>query len=124
MRTFVLNPISWWAGALGAAFLSLSAHATTPTAVVTEGVIAGLSGEGVTRFLGIPYAAPPVGDLRWRAPHAPAGWRTTRAATRFGATCPQSADMFGPKSINEDCLTLNVYAAETKSAAPRPVIVW
>lgn len=123
MRTPALNLTFSWAGALTAACMAVSANAA-PTAAVLEGALTGLSADGVDRFLGIPYAAPPIGKLRWRPPQAPTAWSGTRAATSFGATCPQSADMFGPKSINEDCLTLNVYAPATKSASPRPVIVW
>src|SRR5262249_29285728 len=73
-------------------------------------------------FLGIPYAAPPVGDLRWKPPQPPASWTTPRDATAFGTICPQSA------STDEDCLFLNVYVpTKALKHAPRrryPVMVW
>jgi len=109
---------------LGAALTAASAWAS-PTVQTPNGALTGLSGgDGVQRFLGIPYAKPPVGDLRWRAPQPAEPWAGTRDATRFGSSCPQAADMFGPASVNEDCLTLNVYSPETPSATPRPVLVY
>jgi para-nitrobenzyl esterase len=78
----------------------------------------------VLQFKGIPYAAPPVGDLRWRAPQAPASWTDEREATAFGPACAQPGSAFGPPSttVNEDCLTLNVFRPTT--AGPHPVMVW
>lgn len=115
------------ATALGVVF-SLSAHmahAAVPVAQTTDGRISGVdANDGVNRFFGIPYAKPPVGALRWKAPQPPAAWAGTRNASRFGSSCPQDADMFGPASANEDCLTLNVYAPATPSAATRPVLVY
>jgi len=86
---------------------------------------------------GIPYARPPVGDLRWRAPEPPDGWTETREALRQGAFCPQFASRFGGVSGDEgevlgseDCLFLDIYARQREAAAvPRdadrvPVLVW
>lgn len=77
-------------------------------------------------FRGIPYAAPPVGDLRWRAPRPAEGWEGIRPATRFGARSPQ-VDLFAPDPSappkDEDCLTLNVTTPEL-GAAGLPVMVW
>ncbi len=68
----------------------------------------------VHEFLGIPYAAPPVGDLRWKAPQPPAHWKGVRDATMYGAHCAQNHvfdDMiFQDVGPSEDCLYLNVYA--------------
>src|SRR6476646_1672943 len=68
----------------------------------------------VKAFLGLPYAAPPVGDLRWKAPKPAAKWSGERDATKFGARCAQNAvfpDMvFQGAGPSEDCLFLNVYA--------------
>jgi para-nitrobenzyl esterase len=80
----------------------------------------------VRRFLGIPYAAPPVGDLRWRPPAEHPAWPGVRDATRFGSACPQPPSPFAVPSTDEDCLFLNVY---TPLRAGRgddrlPVMVW
>src|SRR3954451_1382678 len=68
---------------------------------------------GVRQFLGIPYAAPPTGDLRWKAPKTPAKWSGFRQATEFGAHCMQNQiynDMiFRDKGPSEYCLYLNVW---------------
>ncbi len=77
---------------------------------------------GTSQFLGIPYAAPPVGNLRWRPPQAPPEHTSTLDATSFGDECPQ-----GGSNDSEDCLFLNVYTP-TKSLASHapktPVMVW
>src|SRR5262245_48575719 len=65
-----------------------------PTVTVDAGTLAGMHfgpAENEVAFLGVPYAAPPVGDLRWRPPETVPGWTGTRAATRYGASCPQPA---------------------------------
>jgi para-nitrobenzyl esterase len=73
----------------------------------------------VLAFKGIPYAAPPVGPLRWRAPQAPAAWNGVREATSFGPACMQPGAAY---TKSEDCLTLNVWAP--RDAHSRPVMVW
>jgi len=83
----------------------------------------------VKAFLGLPYAAPPVGDLRWKAPEPAAKWKGTRDATKFGAHCAQNHvfdDMvFQGPPPSEDCLFLNVYApADVKSKSKLPVMFW
>jgi para-nitrobenzyl esterase len=89
------------------------AAATTgdPTVVATSfGAIRGTSQGGVLTFKGVPYAAPPVGDLRWRNPAPHDCWTDARDANAFGNQCPQirSASVVG----DEDCLTLNVWAPQ------------
>ena len=79
---------------------------------------------GVNKFLGIPYAAPPVGDLRWMPP-APAAHHALLDATEFANTCPQVTELgafAGPSSTTEDCLYLNVFTTGTSPA--KPVMVW
>ena len=83
----------------------------------------------VREFLGIPYAAPPVGDLRWKAPQPPARWKGVRDATAYGAHCAQNHvfdDMvFQDAGPSENCLYLNVYApAGAKSDSGLPVMFW
>ena len=65
--------------------------------------------EGTDQFLGIPYAAPPVGALRWAAPQPAPRWQGVRQATSYGGRCAQLASGNGPRVDNEDCLYLNVY---------------
>ncbi len=87
---------------------------------------------GVQVFKGIPFAAPPVGNLRWRAPQPPARWSGVRNGSRFAAICPQKTDdpqsiYFldpGPQTINEDCLYLNVWTPAKTAAERLPVMVW
>jgi len=91
---------------------------------IVEGVRFGAGQTGVA-FLGVPYAAPPVGDLRWKPPQPVRLWTGTRSATSFGAACPQLPAAWLPYiDWNEDCLYLNVWTARL-SASPRlPVIVY
>jgi len=82
----------------------------------------------VRAFLGMPYAAPPVGDLRWKAPAPPAQWKGVRDATNFGARCEQWpiwADyIFLDSGPSEDCLYLNVYTPAESVNSRLPVMVW
>lgn len=103
-----------------------------PTAVLDTGRIAGQASGTINIFRGLPYAAPPVGPLRWRPPQPAAPWSDVRAATNFGYSCPQAGpagetDIVrrggAPEPTSEDCLTLNVWApAQAKASAP--VMVW
>ena len=98
-----------------------------PTATgLVEGKEAGPG--AVTAFLGIPYAAPPVGDLRWKPPVPPAKWTGVRKATEFGARCMQARvfdDMvFRDSGGSEDCLSLNVWAPAKPPSSKLPVMVW
>ncbi len=126
-----------WAGAVlflaAAAFavvpVSASASVITshaPVAATDKGLVKGTVVNGVREFLGVPYAAAPVGNLRWRPPQAAPAWRGVRDATRFGAHCAQAAGAFGLASSSEDCLFLNVYMP--RLAVPglpaAPVMVW
>src|SRR5215469_14462709 len=83
----------------------------------------------VKAFLGLPYAAPPIGDLRWKAPQPPAKFKGDRDATKFGAHCAQGRvfdDMiFQDGEASEDCLFLNVYApANATDKSKLPVMFW
>jgi para-nitrobenzyl esterase len=97
-----------------------------PVVHTDKGSVRGYKDDGVYKFLGIPYAAPPVGHLRWRPPAPAKSWRETRDATQFGNTCPQVTGLgvfAGPTSITEDCLFLNVFTTGN-SGRKKPVIVW
>jgi para-nitrobenzyl esterase len=92
----------------------------------TEGTVRGKTAGLMDEFLGIPYAAPPVGPLRWRPPQPAAHWHGIRAATAFAPHCPQPPSPFGKESTSEDCLYLNVFVPKQFSGrhAALPVMVW
>src|ERR1700733_15128505 len=90
------------------------------TVVTTGGPVKG-SGVEVSSFKSIPYAAPPIGPLRWRPPQEPSHWTDTRDATQFGPQCPQTQPT-GPMS--EDCLNLNVWTPARSATDRLPVMVW
>ena len=112
------------------------APAGEPLGPVVETRLGTLAGEhaagddGVLVFRGVPYAAPPVGDARWRAPAPGAAWEGERPATAFGPACwqrltPESSIYTrGDLERNEDCLYLNVWTAAEQAAEARPVMVW
>jgi para-nitrobenzyl esterase len=84
--------------------------AAAETLIATEqGFVRGSETQSVDKFLGIPYAAPPVGVLRWKPPQPHASWSGVLNATKFGSHCAQTARVVGISSSSEDCLFLNVY---------------
>lgn len=95
-----------------------------PTVAVAQGTLAGARQGGVDAYLGIPYAKPPIGELRWRPPVEAQPWTGVRPALRFGARCPQLDGTRPLLHTDEDCLTLNVFAPAAPSASARPVLVW
>ena len=96
-----------------------------PVVVTDAGAVRGEVGGGMRRFVGLPYAAAPVGLLRWRPPRTHPAWKGTRDATVFGNACPQVASLLGRQSTSEDCLFLNVFTPLAANAASRfPVMVW
>jgi para-nitrobenzyl esterase len=100
---------------------------TEPLLQTDAGRIQGLEADNVRVFLGVPYASPPVGPNRWRAPQPLNAWGPqARLATRAGSACPQLASsILSAPSENEDCLYLNVYAPRAASpSSPLPVMVW
>jgi para-nitrobenzyl esterase len=104
-----------------------TAAANGPVVATDKGPVRGVSANGVDRFLGIPYAAAPVGPLRWAPPQPAARWRGVRDATQFGNHCPQGASPFGLASHTEDCLFLNVFTPARGDDAEDellPVMVW
>ena len=124
------RPAGWvWATLLGvqtAAFAQIRYQELKTANGVLEGVI---SADGKVRtFKGIPFAAPPVGPLRWKAPQAPAPWIGVRKASEYGARCMQGpiySDMiFHDTGPSEDCLYLNLWMPAAPTEARLPVMVW
>jgi para-nitrobenzyl esterase len=103
--------------------------AASDVVTVDGGRLAGAADRGVRVFKGIPYAAPPVGALRWKPPQAAAAWSGVRDASAFGAECPQTQYPAGSVYIrpiqaqSEDCLFLNVWTT-AKAGEKTPVLVW
>jgi para-nitrobenzyl esterase len=97
----------------------------------STGTVQGRVSEGARRFLAIPFAAPPVGALRFAPPAAPQPWRGVLDATSFGPAPPQPVDelsqrlgLLGVHAQSEDCLQLNVFTPEARANEPRPVMLW
>ena len=142
MRT-ASRAIRQWTRAALALLVTLGCASSAPggaskpiaeTVRTRDGIVAGTvsSRPGVRAFLGVPFAAPPVGDLRWRAPQPVASWTGARAAKKFSASCIQGPNTpFGPWTmeflllgpVSEDCLYLNVWTA-ARTGERRPVLVY
>lgn len=108
---------------------SIDKGGAAPTVQTAHGLVRGIvDQDGVQAYLGIPYAKPPVRELRWRAPQAPDAWRGVRNADRFSPMCVQPmrgsmANQYsGPEAVSEDCLYLNVWTRPALRKAP--VIVY
>ena len=104
------------------------ASATVAQQVLTEsGTLSGIHANGLSIYKGIPFAAPPVGDLRWRPPVYAAPWTGTRKADGFAPACMQvGVSMLGetPPAVIEDCLYLNIWTPANTAHERLPVIVW
>jgi para-nitrobenzyl esterase len=114
--------------ALLAVPLALFGASSAPQVKTGSGMIEGKADGAVHAFLGIPYAAPPVGELRWKPPAVAAKWTGMRKTTEFGAHCMQGK-VFGDMNFrdaggSEDCLFLNVWVPSKTSGAKLPVMVW
>jgi para-nitrobenzyl esterase len=117
----------WSAVVVGLASTPVMAGETDgPVVQTAEGPVRGLISNGVYEFKGIPYAAPPTGELRWMPPQPATHWQEPLVATSFANTCPQVTTLgvfAGPASITEDCLYLNVFTTRIKGGG-LPVFVW
>jgi para-nitrobenzyl esterase len=104
-------------------FATAFAIAQQPTPVkVEEGLLQGISEDGLTVYKGIPFAAPPVGDLRWKAPRPAAKWQGVKLADKFAPGPVQGGNP--PSGKSEDCLYLNVWSPAKSSKERIPVLVW
>ena len=91
---------------------------------LADGQVQGHLNDGTREFLGIPYAAPPVGALRWKPPAPAVPWSGVLDASSYSSACPQLPSLTGTASEQEDCLFLNVWTPEAAPAKPLPVMVW
>ena len=103
--------------------------AQAPMAVTASGPVQELEANGINIFRGIPFAAPPVGALRWRTPQTAEKWTAVRPATTAGPACMQTRGMFlenggDPGRLDENCLYLNVFSPRVERTARLPVMVW
>src|SRR5450631_2625993 len=102
-------------------------RADAQEAITEQGALTGLREHGLNVFRGVPFAAPPIGNLRWRPPAPVTPWSGTRKAHSFAPACMQEGvSMPGEAAptVSEDCLYLNVWAPASHARVPLPVIVW
>jgi para-nitrobenzyl esterase len=114
--------------------LRMQAQSAAPQVNIDSGTLQGAwdtRAPHLARFLGIPYAVQPVGNLRWKGPQPPPAWSGIREATKYGPACPQTASPWLPEMLgirkmetNEACLYLNVWTPNLRGAAKLPVMVW
>lgn len=114
-----------WGGCGGA---GTRAPSTMEVPQLASGPISGTLEDGIWTYKGIPFAAPPTGDMRWREPQPVEPWEEVRACTEYGPACPQSGgDWMGMLSVgvtDEDCLYLNVWTPAEDPGEDLPVMVW
>ena len=121
LRTMIAAAVA----ALGLGAAAGPAGAAPDTVKVSGGELHGEVRGQVASFKAIPFAAPPIGDLRWRPPQPAAAWTGVREATVFGPQCMQMRTGATQVNQSEDCLTLNVWTPATaKPGAKLPVMVW
>ncbi len=122
--------LTWFFAAIA---LATASQAPADVVHTAQGAVSGTTDHGARAWLGLPFAAPPVGDLRWKPPAPATAWAGVRAADHFSASCEQGVNPngFGPWTheyvmsgpVSEDCLYLNIWAP-AKPVTKRPVLVW
>ncbi len=121
-------PNSWRSVRIAGTLCLLASNVWAKPVLVESGAVEGMAQRGLTVYLGLPFAAPPLGELRWREPQKPAPWEGTRKATSFAPACVQNGvSMPGekPPVTSEDCLYLNIWTpAKAGGAGHFPVLVW
>src|SRR5262249_16391070 len=112
-------------GISASALADYSDYDQGPTVSTVQGPVRGFTKNGVNVFLGIPYAAPPVGKLRWQPP-APPAHHGLLNATQYPSSCEltELQSFGGPERMSEDCLYLNIFTAGGSHGRGLPVIVW
>src|ERR1700692_2022868 len=101
--------------------------AVSPPVKIESGAVQGAYANGLSIYKGVPYAAAPLGELRWREPQPVRAWKGVRKATAFAPACMQTGlSMPGetPPAVSEDCLYLNIWTPIRKADAHLPVLVW
>src|SRR5262245_11407470 len=123
-----MKPSMCAALALVSMWLVAPAGAQVREAEITGGKVAGVAPNGIASFKGIPFAAPPVGALRWKAPQPVKPWTGVKQASEYGASCMQDPNLWkilgSPAPISEDCLYLNVWTPAKTASDKLPVMVW
>ena len=104
-------------------FVAGQSFAQQPSPVkVQEGMVQGTLENGLTVYKGIPFAAPPVGDLRWKAPQPAAKWEGVKQSTKYAPAAFQGGNP--PSGKSEDCLYLNIWTPAKSAKEKIPVLVW
>jgi para-nitrobenzyl esterase len=111
---------------LAIAAMAMTAAAASAAVKVEQGLVEGRVEDGLTIYRGIPFAAPPVGDLRWRAPQPAAKWQGVRQADKYAPYCMQSnvGPTYSRSTASEDCLYLNIWTPAKTAKDKVPVLVW
>jgi len=123
-RTAARSCVAWGLFLLGALAATAAQAGPGPIVEVETGALQGVTVGGADQFLAVPYAAPPVGDLRWKPPEPAAAWTGVRPAATLPSECAQLPSSNGPGSAAEDCLYLNLYRPAGGGGGGLPVLVW
>jgi para-nitrobenzyl esterase len=116
-----------WTTGVASLLALVATAAWAAPALIESGAIEGVAKDGLTIYMGVPFAAPPVGALRWREPQPVAAWKGTHKAAAFAPACMQrGVSMPGerPPATSEDCLYVNIWTPARSAAERLPVMVW